>query len=193
MGVVMAKDEKTRLGKLPPQYTFVLNPYAEYRFTRCPNCGGKTRQRKLPLFIYVDPDRPVALNYTCRYCPRCDLLIAHQDQIETLLARIFAQHDPSIIGNDYLVVGTLERSAWRESTHEPKSIPEMLEHLHDFKAVQSVRVQPGGWYPAEIDPSELPVREPPPLDTPWRKAAATGTALDQGGPDTKPENAGGDE
>ena len=35
----MAREKKRRLGKLPPQYTFVLNPYAEYRFTRCPNCA----------------------------------------------------------------------------------------------------------------------------------------------------------
>jgi hypothetical protein len=189
----MAKDKKTRLGKLQPQYTFVLNPYAEYRFTRCPNCGEKTRQRKLPLFIHVDPGRPVALNYTCRYCPRCDLLIAHQDQIETLLARIFAQHDSSMIGNDYLVVGTLERSAWRKSMQQRKSISEMLEHLHDFKEVQTVRVQPGGWYPADVDPSELPVQEPPPLDTPWRKQRRSGAASSHGGPGTKPENTGDDE
>lgn len=164
----MPKKKQTRIGKLPSQYTFILNPYAEYRFTRCPNCDRKMRQRKLPLLIHVDPANPVALNYTCRYCPDCDLLIAHQDQIETLLAQLFAQHDPSLVGNDYLVIGSVERPAWRESMQQPKSIPEILEHLHDFKEVQTVRVQPGGWYPADLDPSELPVQEPAPLDTPWR-------------------------
>ena len=47
-------------------------------------------------FIHVDPMNPVALNYTCRYCPDCDLLIAHQDQIEELLAVIFVELDPSL-------------------------------------------------------------------------------------------------
>ena len=87
---------------------------------------------------------PVALNYTCRYCPDCDLLIAHQDQIEELLAAIFVGLDPSVIGNDYLVMGTMERQAWRENVKQPKPMPEMLEHLHVFKDVRTVRVQPGG-------------------------------------------------
>ena len=54
-------------------------------------------QRKVPLFIHVDPMNPVVLGYTCRYCPDCDLLVAHQDEIEELLANLFAEHDPSIV------------------------------------------------------------------------------------------------
>jgi hypothetical protein len=165
----MPEKKIPRFGNLPPKYTFVLNPYAEYRFTRCPNCGGKMKQRKLPLFIHVDPANPLALNYTCRYCPACDLLLAHQDEIETLLAQLFTQYQPSLVGNDYLIIGTVERAAWREGLQQPKGIPEMLQHLHDFKDVRSVRVQPGGWYPADMDPSDLPVQQPGPLDTPWRK------------------------
>jgi hypothetical protein len=167
----MTKKKEPHLGKLPPQYTFILNPYAEYRFTRCPSCERKMRQRKLPLFIHVDPVNPVALNYTCRYCPDCDLLIAHQDEIEELLAGLFAEIDPSVIGNEYLVMGTLERQAWLEGVKQPKGIPEILEHLHVFKEVRTLRVQPGGWYPADMDPSELPIQEPTPLKTSWRKLA----------------------
>ncbi len=145
----MPKKKETRLGKLPPQYTFILNPYAEYRFTRCPICNQKSKLRKLPLFIHVDPKQPVVLNKTCRYCPDCDLLIAHQDEIESALGQLFDRYDPSAIGNDYLVLGTVERQAWRESMQQPKGIPEMLEHLHDFKEVRSIEVQPAGWYPDE--------------------------------------------
>jgi len=130
------------------------------------------RQRKLPLFIHVDPMNPVVLNYTCRYCPDCDLLIAHQDQIEELLAALFAELDPLVIGNDYLIMGTVERQAWREGVKQPKGIPEMLEHLHVFKEVRTVLVQPGGWYPDDLDPAELPVQEPAPLNTSWRRQAA---------------------
>jgi len=81
------------------------------------------------------------------------LLIAHQDEIEELLTGLFATHDPSIIGNDYLVLGTVERKAWRESMKQPKSIPEMLEHLHDFKEVRTVEYQPAGWYRADDEPA----------------------------------------
>ncbi len=146
----MSKRNAPRIGKLEPQYTFILNPYPDVRFTTCPGCHRKTRQRKVPLFIHVDPHNPVVLNYTCRYCPECDLLIAHKDDIEHLLASLFEQIAPSLVGNDYLVIGTVERQAWREGVKQPKSIPEMLEHLHDFKAVHTVR--PAGWYPTEPEP-----------------------------------------
>lgn len=141
--------KETRIGKLPPKYIFILNPYTDARFTRCPGCNRKMKQRKLPLFIHVEPMHPVVLNKTCRYCPDCDLLIVHQDEIEGLLAALFAEHDPSVIGNDYLVLGTVEREAWRESMKQPKSIPEIREHLHDFKEVRTVEYQPAGWYPAD--------------------------------------------
>lgn len=148
-GAVAPAADQPHLGKLPPQYNFILNPYSEYRFTRCPGCEGKMRQRKVPLLIHVAPMHLIALNYTCRYCPDCDLLLAHQDEVESLLAYLFAERDPSVIGNDYLVIGTLERQAWREGMKQPRSAAEMLEHAHDFKEVRTVEVKPGGWYPAE--------------------------------------------
>ena len=124
-----------RLGKQPPRYSFFLNPYPDVRFTRCPKCGGKTLQRKLPLVIHVDPRNPVSINKTCRYCPTCDLLIAHQHEIEAQLALLFTRHDPSLIGNDYLVIGTQDRADWRRGMKTPLTIQEMLDVLHDFKEV----------------------------------------------------------
>ena len=147
-------QDKPRLGKLPPMYNFILNPHAETRLSHCPGCEKRMRQRKLPLFIHVDPVRPVVINYTCRYCPDCDLLIAHRDEIEHLLAGLFAEHDPDIMGNDYLVMGTVERAAWRESMRRPMSIPEILEHMHDFKKVLKLEYQPGGWYRDEDVPDK---------------------------------------
>ncbi len=154
----MSTKEESHLGKLPPQYRFVLNPHAETRVGHCPMCEEKMHQRKVPLFIHVDPFNPVVLGYTCRYCPTCDLLIAHQDEIEHLLAGLFAERDPSVIGNDYLVLGTVERAAWREGMKQPKGIDDMLAHLHDFKEVLTLEYRPAGWYPAD-DPEG---REEPP-------------------------------
>ena len=84
-----ASQSGPRLGKQPPRHCFFLNPYTDVRFTTCPQCRGKTSQRKLPLVIHIDPMQLVALNKTCRYCPRCDLLIAHQDELEAWLAAFF--------------------------------------------------------------------------------------------------------
>jgi hypothetical protein len=136
-----------RLGQQPPRYRFFLNPYADVRFTTCPQCGGKTRVRKLPLVIHVDPLQLVALNKTCRYCPSCDLLIAHRDELEAWLAAFFGQQKPEVVGNDYLVVGTEERAAWRRGTRTPLTTQELLAGLHDFAEV--VRFEPAPrWGPA---------------------------------------------
>ncbi len=86
--------KQKRLGKQPPRYRFFLNPYSDVRFTSCPQCGQGTKQRKLPLVIHVDPINLLSINKTCRYCPACDLLIAHKDEIEQQLS----QHRPGNIG-----------------------------------------------------------------------------------------------
>ena len=124
-----------RLGEQPPRYSFFLNLYTDVRFTSCPKCGNRTRQRKLPLVIHVDPRNPVAINKTCRYCPTCDLLIAHKNEIEQQLALLFTRHNPALMGNDYLVIGTQDRADWRRGMKTPLTIQEMLDSLHDFEEV----------------------------------------------------------
>ncbi len=124
-----------RLGKQPPRYSFFLNPYPDVRFTSCPKCSKRTKQRKVPLVIHVDPINPVSINKTCRYCPTCDLLIAHQDEVEQQLALLFTRHNPALIGNDYLVIGTQDRVDWRRGMKTPLTIQEMLDSLHDFEEV----------------------------------------------------------
>ncbi len=139
-----ARTKLPRLGKQPPRYRYFLNPYQDARFTACPKCEAKTRLRKFPLVIHVEPRNLLALNKTCRYCPRCDLLIAHQDELEAQLAVFFAKHSPEVIGNDYLVVGTLDRPDWQQGTKSPLSVQELIEHLHDFNDVLRFELV-GGW------------------------------------------------
>ena len=127
------KKTTTQLGKQPPRYHFFLNPYEDMRFTRCPQCDNKMHQRKLPLVIHVDPLQLLSLNKTCHYCPHCDLLIAHQDDIEHLLASIFTERKPEVIDNDFLVVGTLDRTVWKRGIQQQITTQETLDALHDFK------------------------------------------------------------
>ncbi len=140
------KDEKNipRLGKQPPRYRFFLNPYQDARFSKCPQCTNKTGQRKLPLFIHIDPKQPLLLNKTCRYCLHCDLLILHQDELEDLIARIFSVLDPEIVGNNYLVIGTLDRADWKRIDQNKLPIQDTIEALHDFKDVVTFKPM-GGW------------------------------------------------
>ncbi len=145
----MTQKRQTRLGQLKPRYRFFLNPYKEHRFTNCPQCDRRMKVRKNPFFIHIDPDQVLVLNMYGKYCPRCDLLILHQDKVEELLTAAMFRHKPDVIGNDYLVVGTIERKAWREGTKQPQNLKKVFENLHDFKEAVLVEVQPAGWYPDE--------------------------------------------
>ena len=137
------------------------------RVSRCPFCDRKTGQRKLPLFIHIDPHYPIALNYTCRYCRHCDLLIAHKHEIEHLLTEMFARSDPAVIGNEYMVMGTMDKKAWREGLKQPKPVAEMLDkHTSFFKTYyQELRLTRPGYYPEGEEPPEMP----PPPSTEWVK------------------------
>ena len=149
--------EKPRLGELPPRYSLFLNPYTDVRFSSsCPGCSGKTRQRKLPLAIHVDDWGMVILNKTCRFCPYCELLIAHQDEIEAHLAQLFAQIAPDAMGSDYLIMGTVERKQWRRGLTSPLSNSEMIEALHDFKDHLHFRPAPCWAYTGPHDEGAQP-------------------------------------
>jgi hypothetical protein len=160
-------SEQSRFGGLARRYNFVFNPYPDQRISRCPLCERKTGQLKVPLLIHINPWHLVALNYTCRYCSECDLLIAHKHEIEHLLTAMFMQRDPMVIGNDYLVMGTMERKAWREGQMRQRSVEEMRAHIADFRTYyQELRMTRLGWYGPGQEP---PVMEPPPSQE-WIKS-----------------------
>ena len=143
---------KKRIGKLPPRYSFMLNPYADVRLSKCLRCQKLTYLRKFALFIHIDAWGPMALGKTCRYCSRCELIMAHQDELEAQLAHSFSQIAPEVIVDVYLVLGTVDKKVWKEGlTGDGKQRGETLQHVADFKRVLKLEVDPGGWYPAERD------------------------------------------
>ena len=163
----MTTNRESRFGELPPRYRFILNPYPDERLSSCPSCGQKSRQRKLPLLIHVDPLHLIALNYTCRYCPDCDLLVAHKHEIEHLLTEMFRQRSPDVIGNDYLILGTVEKSAWREGVVRSHTIDELRSHTSDFVVNhEELRLRQRGWY----RDGEVPPIVEPPTPREWVKA-----------------------
>jgi tetratricopeptide (TPR) repeat protein len=129
-------------GKQSPRYDFFLNTFLDTRFTTCPQCKGKTQARKFPLVINVNPKLPIILDKTCRYCDTCDLLIVHQNQLEEQLAKNLMTIDPDVVGNNYLVIGTLDRTEWDQLKHKDLSFGQIIEHLHDFKEVVTFSRRP---------------------------------------------------
>ncbi len=156
---------KRQFGDLDPLYNFLLNPYPDMSLTKCLICNSKTAQRKLPLLTHVDPGTLIALNYTNRYCPNCDMLIGHKHEIESHLTQLFLQINPDLIGNNYFVFGTVEKKAWQKNIKQSKPLEEMRQNIHDFQSYEELRVTLEGWFHKDMTP---PVRTPP-TSTEWIK------------------------
>ena len=135
------RDHKTR-------HYYFLNPYEDCAFTRCPKCDSKTRIRKFPLVIHVYPEQLVFLNKKCRYCVKCDLIIANQSEVESLMIICLEKVSPDLIGNKYLTIGILDRKDWREANKGKLNSDEILDRINIFKNVLKFELIPGGWYPA---------------------------------------------
>jgi len=128
------KKKSDQLGHLTPQHDFFLNPHTDARFTRCPKCDKTaTKLRKKLLLVIVGSMQPVCLNKTCRYCPKCDLLIAHKDELDELIEQMCRHQLPHLAGQEYFVAGTMERQVWKEKPQRINGIEDIFKSLHDFK------------------------------------------------------------
>lgn len=139
------RPQKARMGAVPPRYSFALNPHADYRATSCPTCKAKTRVRKIPLVIHVEEVGLVILRKTCRLCLPCQMVIAHQAEIESEI-RVSAGPAATAMP-DYLVLGTVDPRVWRQGMSSEMNIDDLVRHMADFKAHLDIEYTPGGWYP----------------------------------------------
>ena len=142
----MTKKSNQRYAKT--RHYFFLNPYENCAFTRCPKCNSKTRIRKFPLVIHVDPKQLVFLNKKCRYCTKCDLIIANQSEVESLMIVCLEKDSPDLIGNNYLTMGVFDTKDWRAASKGKLDSDEILERIYFFKNVLKFELIPGGWYQA---------------------------------------------
>lgn len=164
---------RERVGKLPPRYKFMLNPFVDTRLSSCPKCERLTYPRKFPLLLHVGGFGLMTLGKTCKYCPRCELIMCHQDELEGELYLSFGKLKPEVIGSEYFVLGTVERKTWKQGLADPRglTLDGLLEHASDFKKYVDLEFDPGGWRPADAPPRYL---EPTPPDGPWRNPELRG-------------------
>ena len=130
------------MGALPPRYAFILNPHADTKFTKCPRCETKTNLRKLSLVIHLEGFGLVLLGKKCRLCVRCETLIAHKAELDTLLSTVVNNSKP-----EYIVLGTVDRRTHRRGLAGSASLDDVRAHTSDFKSYWKVEVTPAGWYP----------------------------------------------
>ena len=156
-----------RIGKLPPRYRFMLNPFPVARLSRCPKCDKLTYPRKFPLLVHVEGCLPYVQAKTCKYCSRCELIMCQQNELEEQLAHAFRQRRPDLIGNDYLVLGTVAMQVWERGMHgDAPGLAEAMEYVALFKGYDDLQYDPGGWRLPGAPPRYL---DPVPPDTSWRR------------------------
>ena len=131
------KDMKRR-------HYFFLNPYEDCAFTKCPQCNAKTKVRKFPLVIHIDPQQLFLMNKMCKYCVDCDLIITKQSEVEHLLTERFLEVDPGIIGNDYIVMGTLDKKDWRNRDKDADDPAKTIRKMYVFQNHLNFELVPAG-------------------------------------------------
>jgi hypothetical protein len=146
--------KKARFGQLSPRYKFLLNPHEFQKLSRCPTCNKLTYPRKFPLVIAVTDAMPIVLGKTCKYCSRCELIICQQDELEARLAHMFQRINPAVIGNEYVVIGTVTTKLFKAGLEgNATAVGEMNRHVADFKKQLTLDMDPGGWRLPDADPA----------------------------------------
>ena len=130
------------MGRLPPRYSFFLNPHRDEAFTRCPRCNANTRVRKMPLVIHVDSVGLVLLRKTCRLCVVCEMLIAHEAEMGDLIDGLRSHRAGT---REYVVLGTLDARTWRRGFSGSVTIDEVADTMAAFKAYMRVDITPRHW------------------------------------------------
>ena len=139
-------SKRRTIGKLPPRYSFLLNSYPTFRLSKCPKCERPTHQRKFPLLILIKDGVAMVLGKTCKYCTSCELIMAFRDELESELAIAASKACPDAVGNDYEVIGTMDRKVWKEGLNRERAeLESEIDHVADFKEILNLEVEPGGW------------------------------------------------
>lgn len=123
------------------KHYFFLNPYTDCSFTRCPKCENKTKVKKLPLAILLEKRKLIfILNKTCKFCPYCDLIIAKKHELDSIIMQFFSLN--TLSKDDYYVVGTQDKTVYREGLHKGLIKDDPMKGVSLFKNVWKFEMQP---------------------------------------------------
>ena len=141
-------NEKKKIGKLKARYSFALNKYNDIRFSKCPRCNHNTYNRKFIFFIHLDDWGPLLLGKTCKYCSKCELIVAHKNELEEQLILFCTRYCEENIGKEYLVMGTIDKKKGKEGFSGKKlDFDDVLNHMSDFIDYIKIKYDYGGWIP----------------------------------------------
>lgn len=65
------------------------------------------------------------------------------------MAAGMSQSNPEVIGNNYLVMGTVDRKDWKQGSQDLLPPSEIIKRMYVFKDIWDFEIIPAGWYPTE--------------------------------------------
>jgi hypothetical protein len=136
----MTEPDSTQKIGGEPRYRFILNPYRSLRFAHCPGCDRLMEPRRVPLLIQTPPTGFLVMRKTVQHCPPCDLLIAHQDELELQIRSVLGPRVPEGAGLAYFVFGTLDEEDWDDERAASATARQALECRRPFKEYLDVKV-----------------------------------------------------
>lgn len=122
------------------RYTLAINPFTDFKASKCLWCNKPTYARKFPLLIIVENTNPLALGFTCKYCSKCELIVAHKKELEEQLYITFKEVDPTAVGKPYKVMGTVDKSKWKKSIGTKSDPLEVYNQTYWFKKTLEVQI-----------------------------------------------------
>ena len=145
----MPKSKRGQIGKVPPRYSFILNPHRDLRCSTCPTCDQRTRIRRIVLSVVMDESDIAIVKKMCKFCVACDLVICHQDELEPLISQLFEGANPAKLSDRYMVIGTVDRAIYLKGARGEIPAHEVMESVATFKKNLVLEYQPAGWYRKE--------------------------------------------
>lgn len=126
------KKTQPRFGQQEPKYFCAINPFIDARFSKCPQCNGRTQLRKFALIIHVDPKGIYPTRINCRWCKPCQIIIPHKYDLEELLKTNLAKIAPEQVDSDFLIIGTLDMKTWKDLSTGKADFEIMRKWTSDF-------------------------------------------------------------
>lgn len=143
------KTLKSWASKREHKYYFFLNNYTDIAFTRCPKCDTITKKRMFCLFIHIKPKHFISINKSCTFCINCDLVIVRKYELGNVMAAMCEENNMiDIIGNEYAVLGTLDKFLHKEGKKGYLDVRTSINLFLPFKNYWTFEFQ-GGWQPTK--------------------------------------------
>lgn len=94
----------------------------------------------------VDPPITPKVGFACEGQHAVLFVRVHKGSQPVYLAAFFERQAPEIVGNDFLVIGTVDRADWKRGAKGSATTEDMMERLHDFQDVLHFKLAPY-WMP----------------------------------------------